>query len=94
MEYVRTHYRASATPAAADRAFALHITDPQGEPQMAETIAQNPSQVLAAKRWMADEAGMERASLSPAEYVAYRMKVSAADAEALVAAVYALEEEE
>ena len=38
--------------------------------------------------------GMERASLSPAEYVAYRMKVSAADAEALVAAVYALEEEE
>ena len=59
---------------------------------MAETIAQN--QVLAAKRWMADEAGMERASLSPAEYVAYRMKVSAADAEALVAAVYALEEEE
>jgi hypothetical protein len=57
---------------------------------MAETIPQN---VLAAKRWMADEAGMERASLSPAEYVAYRMKVSAADAEALVAAVYALEEE-
>ena len=53
---------------------------------MAETIAQN--QVLAAKRWMEDEAGMERASLSPAEYVAYRMKVSAADAEALVAAVY------
>jgi hypothetical protein len=51
---------------------------------MAETIAQNQSQVLAAKRWMADEAGMD----------AYRMKVSAADAEALVAAVYALEEEE
>jgi hypothetical protein len=60
--------------------------------QMAETIAR--TQVLAAKRWMEDEAGMERASLSPAEYVAYRMKVSAADAEALVAAVYALEEEE
>ena len=50
--------------------------------------------MLAAKRWMEDEAGMERASLSPAEYVAYRMKVSAADAEALVAAVDALEEEE
>ena len=61
---------------------------------MAENMAQDKSQVLAAKRWMADEAGMERASLSPAEYVAYRMKVSAADAEALVAAVYALEEEE
>ena len=28
-----------------------------------------------------------------AEYVAYRMKVSAADAEALAAAVYALEED-
>ena len=40
-----------------------------------------------------DEAGMERASLSPAEYVAYRMKISAADAEALVAAVYALDED-
>lgn len=52
---------------------------------MAEAMTQ--TQVLAAKRWMADEAGMERASLSPAEYVAYRMKVSAA-------AVYALEEEE
>jgi hypothetical protein len=61
--------------------------------QMSETIAQNHAQVLAAKRWIADEAGMERASLSPAEYVAYRMKVSAAEAEALVAAVYALEEE-
>ena len=60
---------------------------------MAETSAQNRNQVLAAKRWMEDEAGMERASLSPAEYVAYRMKVSATDAEALVAAVYALEEE-
>ena len=56
-----------------------------------EPIAQNRSQVLAAKRWMDDEAGMERASLGPAEYVAYRMKVSPADAEALVAAVYALE---
>jgi hypothetical protein len=63
-----------------------------GNAQMAETMAR--AQVLAAKRWMEDEAGMERASLSPAEYVAYRMKVSAADAEALVAAVYALEEEE
>lgn len=59
---------------------------------MSETITQ--TQVLAAKRWMADEAGMERASLSPAEYVAYRMKVSEAEAEALVAAVYALEEQE
>ncbi len=37
---------------------------------------------------------MERASLSPAEYVAYRIKVSAAVAEALVAAVYAMEETE
>jgi hypothetical protein len=46
---------------------------------MAETISQ--SQVLAAKQWRA-----------PAEYVAYRMKVSAADAEALVGAVYAREE--
>ena len=60
---------------------------------MAESIAQNKQQVLTAKRWMEDEAGMERSSLSPAEYVAYRMKVSPADAEALVAAVYALEEE-
>jgi hypothetical protein len=58
---------------------------------MAETIAQH--QVLAAKRWMEDEAGMERASLSPAEYVAYRMRVSAEVAETLVAAVRALEEE-
>jgi hypothetical protein len=61
--------------------------------EMTEAIAQNKSQVLAAKRWMADEAGMERASLGPAEYVAYRMKVSPTDAEALVAAVYALDEE-
>lgn len=60
---------------------------------MTEPIAQNRSQVLAAKRWMDDEAGMERASLSPAEYVAYRMKISRADAEALVAAVYALDED-
>ncbi len=58
---------------------------------MAEPIAQNRSHVLAAKRWMDDEQGMERASLSPAEYVAYRMRVSQADAEALVAAVYALD---
>ena len=61
---------------------------------MTETNAQNQGQLSAAKRWMEDEPGMERASLSPAEYVAYRMKLSAADAEALVAAVYALEEEE
>lgn len=61
---------------------------------MAETSAQNQTQVLTAKRWMADEAGMERASLSPAEYVAYRMKVSPSEAEALVAAVYALDDEE
>ena len=60
---------------------------------MTEPIAQNKSQVLAAQRWMEDEAGMERASLSPAEYVAYRMKISAAEAEALVAAVYALDED-
>jgi hypothetical protein len=62
--------------------------------QMAEEMSPNQSQVLTAKRWMEDEAGMERASLSPAEYVAYRMKVPAAVAEALVAAVYALEEKE
>ena len=60
---------------------------------MAESMALSQSQVLTAKRWMDDEAGMERASLSPAEYVAYRMKVSAEVAEALVAAVYALDEE-
>ena len=60
---------------------------------MTEPIAQNRSQLLAAKRWMDDEAGMERASLSPAEYVAYRMKISQADAEALVAAVYALDDD-
>ena len=59
---------------------------------MDEKIAPTQSQVLTAQRWMEDEAGMERASLSPAEYVAYRMKVSAAVAEALVAAVHALEE--
>lgn len=61
---------------------------------MAEKIAVDQSQVLTAKRWMEDEAGMERASLSPAEYVAYRMKVSPAVAAALVAAVYALDENE
>ena len=59
---------------------------------MAEQMELSQSQVLAAQRWMEDEAGMERASLSPAEYVAYRMKVSPAVAQALVAAVYALEE--
>jgi len=42
---------------------------------------------------MDDEKGMERASLGPAEYVAYRMRVSPADAQALVAAVYALDGE-
>jgi hypothetical protein len=51
----------------------------RGRAAMAETIPQ--SQVLAAKRWMADEA-------------AWSEQVSVADAEALVAAVYALEEEE
>ena len=61
---------------------------------MAETSALNQSQVLTAKRWMDDEAGMERASLSPVEYVAYRMKVSEAEAKALVEAVYALDEDE
>ena len=60
---------------------------------MTEPIEQNRSQVLAAKRWMDDEAGMERASLSPAEYLVYRMKISQADAEALVEAVYALDED-
>jgi hypothetical protein len=58
---------------------------------MTEPIAQNRLQLLAAKRWMDDEAGMERASLSPAEYLVYRMKISQADAQALVDAVYALE---
>ena len=61
---------------------------------MAEQTELSQSQVLAAQRWMEDEAGMERASLSPAEYVAYRMKVPPAVAQALVAAVYALEENE
>ena len=61
---------------------------------MAETGALNQSQVLTAKRWMEDEAGMERASLSPAEYVAYRMRVSPAVAEALVAAVYAMDDDD
>lgn len=59
---------------------------------MAEKFEPSQSQVFAAQRWMEDEAGMERASLSPAEYVAYRMRVSPAEAQALVAAVYALEE--
>ena len=67
--------------------------DAEREQHVTEPIAQNRSQVLAAKRWMDDEAGMERASLGPAEYVAYRMKISDADAEALVAAVYALDED-
>lgn len=83
--------RASAT---ASQVLAFYDTNDQGNAQMAETSAQERSQVLTAKRWMEDEAGMERASLSPAEYVAYRMKVSPAVAEALVAAVYALEEKE
>jgi len=58
---------------------------------MTEPSAHNRLQLLAAKRWMDDEAGMERASLSPAEYLVYRMKISPADAQALVDAVYALE---
>ena len=60
---------------------------------MAEPVELTKSQVLAAKRWMDDEQGMERASLGPAEYVAYRMKVSPAVAQALVDAVYALDED-
>ena len=60
---------------------------------MSEQTELTKSQVLAAKRWMDDEQGMERASLSPAEYVAYRMKVSPAVAQALVDAVYALDED-
>jgi hypothetical protein len=62
--------------------------------QMSEKFEPTQSQVFAAQRWMEDEAGMERASLSPAEYVAYRMKVSPAEAEVLVAAVRAMEEKE
>ena len=58
---------------------------------MTEKIAGNKSLVLAAQRWMNDEQGMERASLGTAEYVAYQMKISAEDAQALVEAVYALE---
>lgn len=77
-----------------NQAFAGCDTTQRGERAMAETNGPSKSQVLAAKRWMDDEAGMERASLSPAEYVAYRMKVSADVAEALVAAVYALDDEE
>ena len=60
---------------------------------MAEPVELTKSQVQAAKRWMDDEQGMERASLGPAEYVAYRMKVSPAVAQALVDAVYALDED-
>ena len=60
---------------------------------MAESMDLTQSQILTAKRWMDDDAGMERASLSPAEYVAYRMKVPEAVAVALVAAVYALDDE-
>lgn len=56
-------------------------------------ITQNRTQLLAAQRWMEDEAGMERASLSPAEYLVYRMKISLPDAQALVDAVYELEGE-
>ena len=51
---------------------------------MTEPITQNRTQMLAAKRWMEDEAGMERASLSPAEYLVYRMKISLSDAQKLV----------
>ena len=72
---------------------AAHIQRSQVNAEMAENIALNPSQVLAAKRWMEDEQGMERACLSPAEYVAYRMRVSPAEAQALVAAVYAQDED-
>ena len=61
---------------------------------MTEKMALTQSQVSTAKRWMEDEAGMERASLSPAEYVAYRMKVPPAVAAALVAAVHAQDEQE
>lgn len=77
-----------------NRLSPFNDTNYQGNAQMAETSALTQSQVLTAKRWMDDEAGMERASLSPAEYVAYRMRVSPEVAEALVAAVYALDEEE
>ena len=61
---------------------------------MTEPITQNRTQMLAAKRWMEDEAGMERASLSPAEYLVYRMKISLSDAQKLVDAVYAEEGEQ
>lgn len=60
---------------------------------MTEQTSLDRSQVLAAKRWMNDEKGMERASLGPAEYVAYRMRIPPTEAEALVKAVYALEGE-
>jgi hypothetical protein len=61
---------------------------------MTNPIAENAAQVQAAKRWMDDEKGMERASLGPVEYLVYRMKVSRPEAEALVAAVYALDDAE
>ena len=61
---------------------------------MTEHITANKNQVLAAKRWMEDEAGMERASLGPADYVAYRMRISAAEAQKLVEQVYALDDED
>ena len=58
---------------------------------MTEPNTPTKSQILTAKRWMDDEQGMERASLSPAEYLVYRMKISDAEAKALVSAVYALD---
>ena len=60
---------------------------------MTESTTPSMSHVLAAQRWMDDEHGMERASLSPVEYVAYRMRISADEAKVLVAAVYALDED-
>ena len=63
------------------------------ERTMTESTTPSMSQVLAAQRWMEDEHGMERASLSPVEYVAYRMRISPEEAKVLVAAVYALDED-
>lgn len=63
------------------------------ERTMTESTTPSMSQVLAAQRWMDDEHGMERASLSPVEYVAYRMRISPEEAKVLVAAVYALDED-
>lgn len=60
---------------------------------MTESTTPSMSHVLAAQRWMDDEHGMERASLSPVEYVAYRMRISADEAKVLVAAVRALDED-